>query len=69
MGFGRIQSITGLTDEQARAGALFLTGHARDAEDARNLLEACGLLPYESGEPVKPKAEKSAVNKPLVPGQ
>ena len=69
MGFGRIQSVAGLTDEQARAGALFLTGHARDAEDARMLLEACGLLPYETGEPVKSRAEKSPANKPLLPGQ
>ena len=69
MGFGRIQSVAGLTDEQARAGALFLTGHARDAEDARNLLEACGLLPYESGEHGKAKAEKAPTIKYPVPGQ
>ena len=53
MGWNQIKSVTGLTEEQSRAGALFLTGSARDAEDARLLLEACGLIPYESGEPPK----------------
>jgi len=51
MGFGRVQSVAGLTDEQAHAGALFLADHARDADDARLLLEICGLLPYEAARP------------------
>lgn len=39
---------------KARHAALVLTGrakgrtHARRRKDARNLLEACGLIPYES---------------------
>lgn len=51
MGFKGIQALAGLTDEQARDGALFLTDHARDIEDARLLLEVCGLLPYEAARP------------------
>ena len=71
MGFNRILTGAGLTDEQAREAALFLAGRARDAEDARLLLEACGLVPYESGEPpkVKAKAEHSATVKYPRPGQ
>jgi hypothetical protein len=51
MGFKGIQTLTGLTDEQAHDGALFLADHAQDAEDARLLLEICGLLPYVSAKP------------------
>ena len=51
MGFKGIQTLTGLTDEQARDGALFLADHAQDAEDARLLLEIRGLLPYEAARP------------------
>jgi hypothetical protein len=51
MGLKGIQSVAGLTDEQAHDGALFLTDHAQDAEDARLLLEICGLLPYEAARP------------------
>ena len=69
MGFARIQSVAGLTDEDARAGALFLTDRARDVEDARLLLEACGLLPYESAKPSKSRPERSPVNQGKVPGQ
>ena len=69
MGFGRIQSVAGISDKEARNAARFLVSHARNAGDAWNLLEACGLLAYAPGEPAKARAEKSAVNKPLVPGQ
>jgi hypothetical protein len=51
MGFNRVQSVAGLTDEQARDGALFLADHAQDIEDARLLLEICGLPPYEAARP------------------
>jgi 3-hydroxyisobutyrate dehydrogenase-like beta-hydroxyacid dehydrogenase len=71
MGFHRIAIpvITGVSDEQAREAALFLTGHAKNAEDARNLLEACGLVPYESGTNGKSRPEKSPVIKYPVAGQ
>ena len=39
------------------------------AGDRWNLLEACGLVPYESGKPKKPRAERSAVIKYPRPGQ
>ena len=51
MGFRGIQSVAGLYDEQAREAALWLADQARDAEDARLLLEMCGLIPYESARP------------------
>ena len=69
MGFGRIQSVAGLTGEQTRAGALFLAVHARDAEDGWDLLEACGLVPYESGQPAKTRTEKFPVFHRPVRGQ
>ena len=69
MGFGRIQSVAGLTDEQVRAGALFLAVHARDAEDGWNLLEACGLVPCKPGEPAKMRTEKGPVVNLPVRGQ
>ena len=53
MGFKRIQAVAGLTDEQAHEGALWLAGSARDAEDGWELLEACGLVPYESAKPAR----------------
>lgn len=69
MSFKDIGSVPGITDEQAKDAALFLTGSAHDQDDARLLLEACGLLPYESGTPVKAKPEQGAVIKFPRPGQ
>jgi hypothetical protein len=64
-----VPASTGVSEEDARSAALFLLGNARDAEDGRNLLEACGLMPYEPGEPAKPRAEKSPVIHRPVRGQ
>ena len=67
MGFKRIQSVAGLTDEQAHEGALWLAGAARDAEDGWELLEACGLVPYQSAKPPKAHGEHSpAIKYPRV---
>lgn len=69
MSFKDLGAVPGITDEQAQDAALFLTGSAHDEDDARLLLEACGLLPYESGTTAKAKPEQGAVIKFPRPGQ
>ena len=69
MGFKGIQAVAGLTDEQAHEGALWLADQARDVGDGWELLEACGLVPYESAKPPKIRAEHSAPIKHPVRGQ
>ncbi len=44
-----ILCITNISDEQARDAALVLAGHAADAGELRQWLEAIGFLPYEPG--------------------
>lgn len=39
-------SMTDLTPEQVRAASLVLAGHAADAGELADWLEACGLRPY-----------------------
>lgn len=39
-----------ISQEQAHSAALTICGQAADADDARTLLEMCGLLPYGRGE-------------------
>jgi hypothetical protein len=57
----------GAEEEEARNTAVFIgceaAGGDRDAQPggARQLLEACGLIPYEPGEPVKHRAEQEAL--------
>lgn len=58
----------GVTGEQAHDAILVIMGQARDADDARLLLEACGLIPYRHAKP-KLKAEHSSVVKYPRPGQ
>ena len=55
-------------DFEAMAAGV-IARHARDADDERLLLEACGLIPYKSGQPPKHDAAKSAVIKHNRPGQ
>ena len=69
MGFNRLQAVAGLTDEQAREGALWLAGSSLSAGDGWMLLEACGLVPYESANPPKVRGEHSAPVKYNRPGQ
>jgi len=38
-----------VTGDQRQAARLAVCARARDAEDARLLLEACGLVPYRRG--------------------
>ena len=40
-----------------------------DRDPFWELMEACGLFPYESAKPVKSRAERAPVNKGKVPGQ
>ena len=72
MGFNRLQSVTGLTDEMAHEGAKDIAAWA----DALSIdyphwwfLEACGLVPYESAQPPKIRAEHSPAIKYNRPGQ
>ena len=69
MGFERLQSVTGLTDEQAHETALWFAENATDVTDGWNLLEVCGLVPYESAKPPKIRGEHSSVIKYNRPGQ
>jgi hypothetical protein len=69
MSFADLGAGAGVSEQEARDAALFLTGRAHDREDARQLLEACGLLPYKPGTPVKARAEQGAVIKYPVRGQ
>ena len=67
MGFNRIQAVSGLTDEQAYEGAAWLAENATDVADGWELLEECGLVPYESAKPPKVRAEHSpAIKYPRV---
>jgi hypothetical protein len=69
MSLGDPGAVVGVTSHQARKAALFLCGRARSRADAVLLLEACGLLPYQPGPPVKARAEQEAVIKHPVRGQ
>ena len=60
----------GLYDEDAREAALFLAGQSEDVADGWDLLEKCGLVPYESAKPSgKTRGEKSPVIRYPVAGQ
>ena len=45
-------SVTSLTDRQVRDASLILAGHAADAAELAEWLEACGLRPYEPADRV-----------------
>jgi len=51
MGFKEIPAVTGLYDKQVWEAALWLAEQATDVEDGWELLEECGLVPYESARP------------------
>ena len=64
MGFKGIQSVAGLYDEQSHEAALWLAENAASVTDGWELLEICGLLPYESAKPSgKSRGEKAPVIK------
>ena len=57
------------TDLLGRQAAKDGTDHRELLATGWNLLEACGLVPYESGKPAKSRAENSPVITYPRPGQ
>jgi hypothetical protein len=48
---------------QAREASVRLGGRVTDGAELREWLQMLGFLPYESGEPVKPRAECGPLTK------
>ena len=65
----RLTAPTGISDWETHSAALTLTELAGPVRGSWDLLEACGMVSYESGKPKKPRAERSAVIKYPRPGQ
>lgn len=62
-------SIYNMKPEVLQQARLRICGRAKDKEDARQLLEACGLVPYLGGAPDLIVEKAKRVRKQMTPEQ